>query len=247
MALPELNKLKEKASNQSAENFIMSDTALDIMTDDLSRLTLNDLATRYIAINMQSQLLQGRILLEARRRLADDGAFGKWIVSNNLDVGTQQHRNRLVHLATFFENRDLDGISITAAYELSAPRNEKIAEKVYEEIRGKSLSVEEVKRRLNADIESKAKAVRDAGNSYKESKPSKKVIVSEYEDDEIIDLSDDSDDFEIYTPPMKSEKRTLIEIGDSIEETILYVLLGEMTKEQKMIVLENCKYLLESN
>jgi hypothetical protein len=52
----------------------------------------------------------------------------------------------LMHLADFFnDGRDMEGIAITAAYEISAPVNRDKALTVYNEVRGKNLSVKEVK------------------------------------------------------------------------------------------------------
>jgi hypothetical protein len=67
-------------------------------------------------------------------------------------VGSQQARNRLMHLADFFsDGRDMEGIAITAAYDISAPANRDKALVVYNKVRGKNLSVKEIKGLLAED------------------------------------------------------------------------------------------------
>jgi hypothetical protein len=121
----------------------------DVEKDNLKTLTLNELVSRYEQIEQQGQLLQGRILLEVRSRFPGDAEFGRWCAAQTSCVGevTQQHRTRLMNLARFFDgvNRTLDKISLTAAYEISAPKNEDIAEIVYKDVCGKSCSVATVK------------------------------------------------------------------------------------------------------
>jgi hypothetical protein len=58
---------------------------------------------------------------------------------------TPQHRTRLMNLARFFENREIIGISLTACYEISAPINADIADKVYQVALNKNLSVAQIK------------------------------------------------------------------------------------------------------
>jgi hypothetical protein len=58
-----------------------------------------------------------------------------------------QHRNRLILLARFFnDNRPMTGISWTVGYEISAPKNEKIAHQLYSLAFEKDLSVDEIKK-----------------------------------------------------------------------------------------------------
>ena len=122
---------------------------------DLKKLSLEDLANQYVEIDRQSHILKGKILLEARSRFSSDKEFGKWISTHSLCVGSQQSRNRLMHLAEFFgDDRDMNGIAITVAYEISAPVNREKALAVYDEIRGKNVSVKEVKALLS-DSEAK--------------------------------------------------------------------------------------------
>lgn len=118
---------------------------------DLSGLSLNELADRYEQIERQGQLLQGIILLEVRNRFKSDNDFGDWVKMNDgltLCSTTPQHRSRLMNLARFFKDRDMKGISITAAYEISAPTNADIAEDIYSTALFKNLPVAEIKRQI---------------------------------------------------------------------------------------------------
>lgn len=115
--------------------------------DNLTALTLDDLANRFEQIEQQGQLLQGQILLEARRRFKSTNEFGIWIEQTGgalCSVG-RQHRTKLMNLARFFENREIIGISLTACYEISAPINTDVADKVYQAALGKNLSVAQIK------------------------------------------------------------------------------------------------------
>ena len=140
---------KRKQEDQITEQEFLSkaeDYQADIIPPDLAGLSLDDLAAQYAEIDQQSNLLKGNILLEARSRFPSDKEFGQWISTHSLCVGSQQSRNRLMHLADFFsDGRDMDGIAITAAYEISAPVNRDKALTVYNEVRGKNFSVKEVK------------------------------------------------------------------------------------------------------
>ncbi len=140
---------KRKQEGQITEQEFLSkaeDYQVDIIPPDLAGLSLNDLAAQYAEIDQQSNLLKGNILLEARSRFPSDKEFGQWISTHSLCVGSQQSRNRLMHLADFFsDGRDMEGIAITAAYEISAPVNRDKALTVYKKVRGKNLSVKEIK------------------------------------------------------------------------------------------------------
>lgn len=134
------------------ENTFLSKTVDDQL--DLTTLTIDDLAAQYIAIDQQSTLLKGQILLEARRRVSSDKEFGKWVSTHALCVGSQQSRNKLMHLADFFSGeRNMEGITITAAYEISAPVNSDKSEEVYNKAHGNNLPVKEVKALLTEDTD----------------------------------------------------------------------------------------------
>lgn len=134
----------------SKPNNTISENSYVDNTDDLTSLTLDELANRYDSIEQQAQLFQGRILLEARNRFESDIAFGEWVtnVGGTLCSTTRQHRTRLMNLARFFDSRELTGISITAAYEISAPTNEAVADRVYEYALNKNLPVAEIKKQI---------------------------------------------------------------------------------------------------
>ena len=117
--------------------------------DDLATLSLDDLAQRYVSIDQQSQLYKGLILLEARERFVSDKEFGEWVVTHGLSVGTtQQNRTLFMNLAKFFKNRDMTGISLTVAYEISRPQNSSVAEEIYSYTLLKNLPVSEVKEKI---------------------------------------------------------------------------------------------------
>lgn len=115
--------------------------------NSLATLSLDDLARRFVDIGQQAHLLQGQILLEARNRFPSDKEFGQWCTLS-LCEGSMQHRNRLMNLARYFEDREMLGISLTVAYEISAPANQDIADAVYQYTKGKNLKVFEVKEKI---------------------------------------------------------------------------------------------------
>jgi hypothetical protein len=115
--------------------------------NSLITLSLDDLAMRFVDIGRQAHLLQGQILLEARNRFPSDKEFGQWCTLS-LCEGSMQHRNRLMNLARYFKDREILGISLTVAYEISAPANTDIADVVYEYTKGKNLKVVEVKEKI---------------------------------------------------------------------------------------------------
>ncbi|MGB4499627.1 MAG: hypothetical protein WBI40_13145 [Methylococcaceae bacterium] len=117
---------------------------------ELSALSLDDLAHEFESIQRQGQLMQGRILLEARQRFKADADFGKWIVDTGGAIGSisRQHRTLLMNLARFFENRSLEKICISAAYEIAAPKNADIAVEVYEYVKDKNLPLNEIRKQI---------------------------------------------------------------------------------------------------
>lgn len=139
-----------KPKRLSKPNYSISESSYVDNADDLTSLTLEQLADRFNSIEQQAQLFQGRILLEARNRFESDAAFGEWVtnVGGTLCSTTRQHRTRLMNLARFFDSRELTGISITAAYEISAPINEDVADKIYEYALNKNLPVSEIKAQI---------------------------------------------------------------------------------------------------
>ncbi len=153
MAIKDLKKLSIQKSKDESEKEYLSKAEnfhTNILDLNLSQMTLDDLADAYSEIDRQSHLLKGRILLEARSRFPSDKEFGQWVSTRSLCAGSRQQRNRLIHLADFFkEEKELEGISITAAYAISAPAYREVARLVYDEIKGKDIAVKEVKALLN--------------------------------------------------------------------------------------------------
>lgn len=123
---------------------------------DLKLLSLEELAQRYVSIEQQSQFYKGLILLEARDRFASDKQFGEWVVTHGLSVGTsQQNRTLYMNLARFFKDRDMTGISLTCAYEISKPSNSDIADDLYAQAINKNFSVSEIKQKVT-ELKNKA-------------------------------------------------------------------------------------------
>ena len=185
MAIIKHSKAKKKDTNLVATESSFLAKAEDYQVDidlDLKELSLDELSVRYEEIDRQSHLLKGKILLEARARFQSDTEFGQWIKSTQtLCLGsTQKTRNRLMHLAEFFDgdNRDMEGISITAAYEISSPTNKEIAEKIYEEVHEKNLSVKEVKA-LIVDNSEKQESTEEKVVTKKEDERSSDLYIEE--------------------------------------------------------------------
>jgi hypothetical protein len=188
------------------------------------------------------------VLIEARSKFTDDRAFGNWIIEHNLDTGTQQHRTRLMNMARYFKDKDMEGISVTVAYELSSPKNADKADQLYQEIRGKNIPFSEFKKKLTIGVQNSIEELR-----VKEPEIKKGVETLE-EDNDLIDLAMESDDiFEDnqydYFPThdkVTPKKLTMIESSDNLEETLVHILLAEMSNEQKLEFIERCKEMILS-
>lgn len=112
----------------------------------LSDLTLDELANRYNEIDYQSHIVKGLILLEARSRFPSNNDFGVWIQSvQTICLDSQPVRTRLMNFADYFKDKDTTGISLSACYEISAPINTNIADKVYQTALNQNLSVAQIK------------------------------------------------------------------------------------------------------
>ncbi len=136
---PKSLKIRNSETSKSISSYVEGN-------DDLSVLTLDQLAARYEEIDQQSQLFKGLILLEARSRFPSNNEFGDWVQSvPSLCGDGNQVRNRYMNFANYFKDRDRTGITITACYEISAPINADIADKVYQAALGKNLSVAQIK------------------------------------------------------------------------------------------------------
>lgn len=137
----------ERDLKKIEDNFIKS---VDVTS--LSDLSLDDLANRYYEIHCQSHLMKGLILLEARNRFASNNEFGEWIQSvQSICLDAQPVRTRLMNYAKYFKEKDITGISLSACYEISAPVNEDVADKVYEYALNKNLSVSDIKAKIKEE------------------------------------------------------------------------------------------------
>jgi hypothetical protein len=136
--------VKESRNLSEAEEQFIS----NVERENLKTLSLDDLAQRYNQIDRQSQMIKGLILLEARERFPSDKEFGQWISTVQLSDSSRQSRHQYMNFARYFKEKDMTGISITAAYEISAPSNAEIANEIYEYARLKNLPVAEVKKQI---------------------------------------------------------------------------------------------------
>jgi hypothetical protein len=112
----------------------------------LASVETGQLAIFYRQVDLQAPLVKGLILLELRKRFPSNLEFNKEIKKHKLNMDIQQKRTLFMNLAHFFENRSMEGIPLTVAYEISSPSNGDIAESLYEEALGKNLSVKQIKK-----------------------------------------------------------------------------------------------------
>lgn len=260
MAVQEIQQINANRNKQNSESFLTQESydLTQINPLFLSNLSLDDLAKTYVNIQKQSQLLQGMILLEARNKFAGDLEFGKWISDNGLDTGSQQQRNRCMNLARFFKDREMEGITISVAFELSAPKNADKADKLYAEIKGKNISYTEFKKKIIGNIETSIEELRIKAPTVDLKHHSKTDNENEnddfLEDHDLLDLSMHEDIFEDskypYNPNTNSIptpfKKTMIESSENLEETVVHILLGDMTNDQKLVFIERCKEMILS-
>lgn len=183
------SRLVEKIENRFVEG---------VEQNSLITLSLDDLAMRFVDIGRQAHLLQGQILLEARNRFPSDKEFGQWCTLS-LCEGSMQHRNRLMNLARYFKDREILGISLTVAYEISAPANQDIADTLYEYTKGKNLKVIEVKEKI-AELKMQAGKVGTGttlvpDKNKKEQQPVLAEEVNVYQDnDKLVTINYGSED-----------------------------------------------------
>lgn len=118
---------------------------------DLKSQNTAALVKQFDDIGSQAQLYQGRILLElyarsySERMSFEEFAKKEGIEGCTLCALTHQHRTRLMNLAKFFvEPLTMEGISVTVGYEISAPKNASVAEKVYNLAVGQCYSVKKI-------------------------------------------------------------------------------------------------------
>jgi hypothetical protein len=139
-------KLRESKSEKEFK-VVTGDFVENVGKTTLSDLSLDELVDRFIAIDNQAHLLKGLILLEARARFPSDKEFGQWVISTGINnsTKTRQIRTQLMNLAGYFKDKDTTGISLSACYEISAPINADVADKVYQAALNKNLSVAQIK------------------------------------------------------------------------------------------------------
>jgi len=134
----------EQAFIENAENHIPKQLN-PFSADALKDLSEDELVQRYKDIDQQSQLFKGQILLEMRSRFTSNIEFGQWC-SVNFTERDSSNTGKLINLAKFFQGtRSLDGIPISAAYLIAAPGNKEISQKVYSNVSGKNLKLNEIK------------------------------------------------------------------------------------------------------
>jgi hypothetical protein len=187
--------------------------------EELQSFTNEQLVDRYDDINQQAHFLQGQILLELRRRFKSDVFFGQWIKENcsgTLGSTTRQHRTKLMNLVRYFEKKDLTGILITSAYEISAPRNSAVADEIYQYALNKNLPPKEVIKQIA--IAKNKKGIAEAVEPEKVATPALlvepvKVVLPE------IDLKEQVKLLIVDMPPMDAI-RLLSEIIKEIQGSV---------------------------
>jgi hypothetical protein len=176
----------------------------------LNKLSLDDLVLQYNQIDQQAQLFKGLILLEARRRFKSNPEFGKWVASiPSLCGDGNQVRNRYMNFARYFKDKDYTGISLTCAYEISAPTNKAVANEVYKKALGQNLSVDQVR-----------ELIREA---KKEIHSEEKVKIEQIDTDTLSESD------------MKTYVETLLtEVSDLSDKNVILVLQNciKMTREK---------------
>jgi len=147
----------EQAFIENAENHIPKQLN-PFSADALKGLSEDELVQRYKDVDQQSQLFKGQILLEMRSRFVSNIEFGQWC-SVNFTERDSSNTGKLINLARFFQgNKSLNGIPISAAYLIAAPGNKDISQKVYNQVSGKNLKLDEIKGMIsNYRIDSKHK------------------------------------------------------------------------------------------
>jgi hypothetical protein len=135
-----------------SESTVFAITSFDVTQSDLSEINTETLISGFDLIDEKTQLLKGKVLLEIRKRCHLEGKTLQDLIedlnmtSSSLLNLSKGQRNRLMNLAEFFnDKRPMNGISVTVAYEISAPRNQNIAMNLYTEAFNKNLTVDDIK------------------------------------------------------------------------------------------------------
>lgn len=125
---------------------------------DLKQLDVYELADRMESIHNQSLMMTWLICLSIREKFTNNremGLFIKELQSKNpyhpLCVVNQQTRNRYIHAGRLLVKlKILDfntiGIPATAFYDIAAPQNKDYADKVFNTVKKKNYSVEDIRR-----------------------------------------------------------------------------------------------------
>jgi len=168
---------------------IQNTTFVTDIRPDLSEYSSDELVSLYVDIDQQTQLYKGTILLEARKRLPSNIEFGEWCISvQTLCLDSQKSMNRYMHLAAYFQDKNMKGISLSVGYEISSPQNAEIADAVYEMVLHQDLSVAEAK-----ELTQEEKLVR--GMPVKIKKDSSVVETIPNSESMILNLSLDEGEF----------------------------------------------------
>ena len=151
-------KGEDKNVSEARDIFINSaerleNSSIKNLQRQLEVATLEELARKFTIIDNQATLIKGLILLEAESRFnGSKTKFGQWIKEHELLRNySQQHLYQVKCFASFFKDRDMRGISMTAGYMLSAPSNEAVASKVYAKIKNKGYTVRQVRSLLEKE------------------------------------------------------------------------------------------------
>lgn len=97
MALVKTPKLKQSSNELKTVDYVEGDK------ENLTILSLEQLAIRYGDIDQQAQLMKGLILVEARTRFPSNIEFSHWVESvQTLCSDTPQYRTCLMNLARFY-------------------------------------------------------------------------------------------------------------------------------------------------
>jgi hypothetical protein len=193
----------------------------NIERDNYSTFNEFQLVDEYLSIDQQSQLLKGRVLCALREKFPSNIEFGEFVEQHvgTICSDTRQSRTRFMNLARYFSgSRTMEKISLSVAYEISSPAIVKagIADEIYETVRGKDMSV--------ADVRA--------------------LIANKKGENLLLPVGDKIATTETVTESLPIETslpQTVTEsIGKSKVEVIMTEILADMTKEEKSAILREC-------
>ncbi|RKX65615.1 MAG: hypothetical protein DRP42_04450, partial [Tenericutes bacterium] len=172
--------------------------------------SLDELATMYTDVDVQSKLIMGAILLEGRERFPSNNEFGQWC-SPIFGGQTQQTTNNLMHLARFFKNRSFEKVGLSVGYIISSPATEEYASYLYDDVvasydkTGKYSTIKEVKENLDFRMKDSP-----AGRKKAEAKRQKEN--EQYQREEEIDAcKQDANELFKYIHSLFAKKKLSIE------------------------------------